>query len=227
MAIFRTMKNAVFQLRSRGVLRTTRYATERISESYHEWRLGVRTSGKVSCADLGIENPLSVHYYPSDYRTIYKAFRHLRVRAGRDVFLDFGCGMGRVLVVAGTRPFRKVIGIDLSAEMCELARANVARARKKLKCPEVEVIAGDATTYHVPDEVSVIFFYSPFQGALLTTVLENIRASLLRAPRELTMVFKNTTDLENHLGPEFWLVKQHEFPACDAAHTVMILRNRL
>jgi SAM-dependent methyltransferase len=191
MRVLQRIKNLVLFVRQRGLVQTARYARVRLSESYHERHLGVRTAGRVSLAELGITNPDSALYVPSDYASIYRAFRHLTIEPDRDVFLDFGSGLGRVVIVAATFPFRKVSGVELSPQLTDLARENVRRARPRLKCPDVHLVTADAASYLVPPEVTVISFYNPFVGPVLASALASIRQSLRQAPRKLTVVFKN------------------------------------
>lgn len=48
----------------------------------------------------------------------------------RATFIDIGCGEGRVLLMAAEHGFRKIIGIDLAADLCLTARGNVERYRR-------------------------------------------------------------------------------------------------
>jgi len=48
-------------------------------------------------------------------------------------------------------------------------------------------------------EVTVIYFYAPFAGVILNRVLDNIRDSLMLAPRKLTIVCKNPYYFEKEL----------------------------
>jgi SAM-dependent methyltransferase len=226
MARLRRVRNAITYVRRHGLRATAQYAFERASESYHEWRLGIRTMGNLSPGELGIDSPFSAPYYPADYRSIYRAFRRFRVRPHQDGFLDYGCGMGRIVVVASTFPFRRIVGIELSPTLSEVARDNLKRARKRARCGNVEVVTADAAGYEVPAEITVVFFYNPFHGPVLASALGAIRESLVRAPREVRVVFKNTAHLEPMLKEHPWLVKRDEFPACDGNHKVMILEGR-
>jgi SAM-dependent methyltransferase len=220
--LYRRVSNFVSVLREHGPVRAAGEYMERASEAYHDWRLGIRTRERIDCAELGTDPRVSIHYTPSDYRTIYKAFRLLKIRPGIDSFLDYGCGMGRVLTVAATFEFRKVIGVEIAPRLCEIARLNVERARPRLICRDIEIIAADAMTYAVPHDVNTIFFYSPFIGPVLAGVLKNIRESFLAAPRKLTIVYKNTAALALEIDRHPWLAKRHEFAACDASHNVGI-----
>ncbi len=215
---------AIERIRTEGARAVYRDLFERYSERYYEWRLGIRTTGKVYLSELGINSPLSFHYYPSDYRTIHKAFRRLSIRPEKDVFLDFGSGKGRVVTVAATFPFQRVIGVELSSVLATIARENIRRAARVLKCRNVEIFQTDALSYVVPDDVTVVFFYRPFRDQMLENVIRNLQQSIERKPRELTVVFKNPPDF-SECGADSWLAKYSEFTACDAPHQVVILRH--
>ena len=81
-----------------------------------------------------------------------------------------------------------MIGVELLEKLCEIARENIERARRKLICQQVEVIAADATKFAVPNDVTVIYLYNPFWGEVMTDVQQQILESLRRAPRMLTII---------------------------------------
>lgn len=224
---FRRAKNAIAYVRSNGLRRTARYANRRLSEAYHEWYFGIHTLGDIRRGNLGLESSFFNGYYPTDYRSIYQAFRYLDVRPHEDVFLDFGTGMGRVVIVAATFPFREVIGVEVSPQMNEIAGENLRRARSKLKCQDVKLIQADATTYEIPPEVSIIFFYSSFKGPVLASVLGNIRESVRRSPRRLLIVYKNTSHLETVLDQYPWLAIRHEFRSSEFNYQGRELNHRV
>jgi SAM-dependent methyltransferase len=225
--LLRRAQNWLALVAPHGVCKTASYAIDRAFELYHDWRLGISTAGGRRLEDVGIESPFSINYYPSDYRSLYKAFRRLRIRPHEDAFLDYGCGLGRVLVVAGTFLFRRVIGVELVPEWARIAAENLRRARSELRCPDLQVFQADAAAYPVPADVTLVFFYSPFHGPLLSSALAAIRSSLDQAPRRLRVVFKNTVHLERALKDHSWLVKQDEFSASDGDHNIMILQARM
>ena len=103
MAIRRRASHALAYIRQHGLVGTARYAAQRIPEVYYEWCFGITTAGRIELEDLGVTNPFACHYYPTDYPSIFATFRRLPIRPLEDVFLDYGCGKGRVLVVCSTR----------------------------------------------------------------------------------------------------------------------------
>ena len=227
MRLLRRARNGLAHIARHGLRDAASYAIDRGSELYHDWRLGVSTAGGRGFGEVGIERPpFSNPYYPSDYRSLRNTFRRLRIRADEDVFLDYGCGLGRVLVVAGTFPFRRIIGVELIPEWAGIAKENLRRARGQLRCSDVQVVRADAATYSVPADVTLVFFYAPFYGPVLASALAAVRRSLDQAPRRLQIVFKNTVHLEQAPGDHSWLVQQDEFPAADGGHRIKIFQAR-
>src|SRR5262249_36015932 len=98
-------------------------------------------------------------------------------------------GMGRVVCLAATYPFRSVIGVELSASLCLIAKRNIDNVRLKLRCQEIKIVNVNAVDYTVPDEVSVMFFFNPFRGPVMEKVLANIMVSLRAKPRRVLILF--------------------------------------
>jgi len=212
-------------LKVHGVEKTLKHVWHRFSEAWHEWRLGIETSSPVKLSEVGVENPHSVDYGAADYHGLRKAMNSLTIRSGRDVFLDYGSGKGRVLVVAATYPFRKVIGIEVSAQLNRVAKENLRRVRRRLMCKEVELIGADAAQYALPPDVTVLFLFHPFRGETLRRVFANIRKSLAEAPRTLTVVYKNPERFEAELDISDWLAKSREF-RCLTGERLAIYRTK-
>lgn len=212
-----SVKNLWSILKENGPTGVSRYLAHRFSEKYHEYRLGVHTDDKVYLNDLGLQNPSYQNYTPVTYQSFRHVMNRVAIRSGEDVFLDLGCGMGRALILGATYPFRKVIGVEIAPKLSAIAAANVARARPKLKCQDVSIVTTDATQYQIPEDVSVIHANNPFRDSILGQVITNIRASLERRPRQLTVVFRNYDDFEKQLNGSSWLTQRQTFtmyPPC-------------
>jgi len=184
----------------------------RVSEYYYERRFGVRTEGGQTLPELGITNGECGHYSPVPYRFLQKVFASLEVREGQDVFLDYGCGKGRALIMAARLPFREVIGVDVSPRMCVAAQENIGRAATRLRCTKVRIYPGDAADFAMPDEVSVIYFYNPFFGSILAAVLDRIEKSLRRRSRQITLIYFNDYEFARQVRDRGWVRKLREYP---------------
>ena len=191
--------------RSEGLLEVAGWGVRLFYTRYREWRLGIQTRGNVYWDDSEID-PACVNYQPLGYANLDFLFDHQQIRKGEDTFLDYGSGKGRVLAVAATRPFKRVIGVEMSAELCALSRQNLDFARGR-RCGAVEIVHADATAYRVPTDVNVIYMYNPFTGHVLDTVTQQIRASLVEAPRKLRILYVVHEDDRVGLATCKWLTE--------------------
>lgn len=178
--------NIFRRLRQHGLWRCVRWSMLRANDRWLEWRLGITTSGMVHWRDLGLKND-SESYEPIDYGTFAYVADRIPVRPN-DVFLDYGCGMGRVVVLAAQKPFRRVIGVELSSWLCGIAENNLQIVQRRLICKSVHVINMDASEFPVPTDVSVVWLFSPFFGEVMRKVTSQIRESLEISPREITII---------------------------------------
>ncbi len=172
-----------------------RWLADRLRERHFDRKLGITSSERYSLAQLGLDLPDCTDYQPVSYSDFHKLLETVSI-ASQDVFLDLGSGMGRALCLAAMHPFRCVIGVEMSPELCAIARRNIERVKPKLRCQDVQVVNLDAIHYEIPSDVSMIYFFNPFGGGVLDKVLANIAASLRRAPRQLLILFYGTASNE-------------------------------
>lgn len=105
----------------------------------------------------------------------------------------------------------------MSAELADIARANVDRAREKLRCTDVDIITADAAGYKVPNDVSVIFLFNPFGGLVPHEVEKQIRKSLSKSPRKLTILYAYPEKKGRNLLADWdWLTLMREFTSGNA-----------
>lgn len=202
-----TLIDAVRFARRQGAAQFVGELRERIYSAYHERRLNVRTSSMLTSAELSYLNPECLDYVPLGYGAIFSLLKRMPEPTQESVFLDYGAGKGRVISVAATFPYKRVIGVELSASLVQLARENVASMRYR-KAREVAVVECDAMHYEIPPDVDAIYMFNPFRGEILKAVLENVRRSLAMAPRRLTLVaVNNSATIDGMIGEQRWLRK--------------------
>lgn len=166
------------------------FARNGIGNLLFERRLGVRTSGDVELDELGIAAEGRLRYRPIGWLSLRRILPPSAVTAD-DVFLDIGSGKGRAVLLAATYPFRRVIGVELSTRLVDIAQDNVNRTKARLRCKDIVLVNADAESYNIPDDVTVVFMYNPFRGAIFAAVVENLLASYDRRPRPLRIVYAN------------------------------------
>jgi SAM-dependent methyltransferase len=173
----------------KSVLKKTNNARCEVWDLIHN----VDTCGQTAISDLDFQskNKAAAVEYHSHHPAIIRAgLRALPIRYEDYTFIDFGCGKGRVLLLASEFPFRKIIGLEFAPPFIEIARRNLRTYRSSgQKCSNIEVIAGDATEYELPPERQVLYFYNPFAPSIVDLVVQRIEDSLQRSPRDLLVVF--------------------------------------
>ncbi len=179
-------------------------------ERYREWSLGIETAGYGGWGRASEDSPDNNVYEPICYDCLDRALALLKIEPGKEILLDYGSGKGRIVTVAATHPFREVIGVELLPELVEIARDNVRRAYGKLKCKKINIIATDVTTFSVPADVSVFFFFNPFTGEIMKAAQQHIRRSLEQYPRKIRIVYMNPLSEPDPFQDCSWLEKSEE-----------------
>ena len=156
----------------------------RIAERWWEHLLGIDTRGTIRKDQL-LSRSDAIEYSPVPFRAFFQAMEHVPDRLLRGTFLDYGSGKGRALVLAARRyRFRRVVGVEMSPELCRHAEHNL----KQAVSGQTEVLCCDAATYCPPPDTSVFFFYNPFLGETMKKVADIIHQSLLDHPRQAAIV---------------------------------------
>lgn len=199
------------RLRQKGFGYSLRYAVHRLHSEYWEWKLGIHSFGSHLLESDGVGIQDNHDYSPESYLDFHRALRWLSPEERRGVFLDCGSGKGRIVLAAACHPFRRVIGVEISPVLNRVAERNLESARPQLRCRDVEFVTTDAAAYVFPDDLTCIFIYNPFGGAVLTAVIENLRRSLERAPRALSLIASTPGRFEEALAGASWIAKTDEF----------------
>ncbi len=166
-----------------------RYVRSRIADR----QLGIITTDELVAPRIE-QDETDAHPFPGGvhraipFAAVHRLIRHLRP-SQEDVLLDYGCGAGRVLCVAAQYPFARIIGVEINERVHALASQNAQALRHAIVRPEV--VRADATTYRVPDDVTIAFLYNPFGGSILEAALRQLIASHDRRPRHLRLVYAN------------------------------------
>jgi hypothetical protein len=188
----------------------------------------IETASEARLEDYGLEDPERIRYVATGRFVVPRVLR--RIRVGKDdVFIDFGSGKGRVVYQAARFPFKRVIGVELAEELNRIARHNIDQNRDRLACRAVELVTADAVTYQVPDDVTVAYFYHPFEGRIFARVIANLVASLDRNPRQLRVIYVYPKSADQLLKTgRFELERKMKAPrpALRQWHDVLVFRSK-
>ena len=189
MAIGRKLMNYFVSATKYGFVTTTRSSWRRLYERVYEKFLGIRSRDTISLKELGNEHDDDRRgYWPTQLHHFRSIQKFLRPDTPDEVFVDYGAGLGRMVILAAAFQFRRVIGIEISPVLADRARENLSRCRKTLRCKDIEIFTNDAATFEVPTDATIIYFNNPFAGNILRKVLDNIRVSYKKRPRRIKIV---------------------------------------
>jgi len=144
---------------------------------------GVTTEALVFLGELdpdaiGPSLEFATHYEPTPVAQAEALLNASPLPPERATFVDLGAGMGRVVMLAARRPFRAVIGVEISPALVEIGRENLATLRDPQRAArDVKIVGADAASYAFPRGDLVIFLYNPFRAPILGDVLNNLRAT--------------------------------------------------
>jgi 16S rRNA G966 N2-methylase RsmD len=178
----------------KGLTRTFQSLISVIEDYCFEKWYGTNTSEIIEVQDLDITQRHKKHsfrYQPTRVRHFNKLMKILDLPAV-SVFVDLGSGKGRVLLMASRYGFKRIVGIEVSPQLCKIARDNVSIYEKRLKRPlNVTVVESDVLQYSISDDENVFYFFKPFDDYMMEKIIEKIKNSLLRNPRKVWLIFNN------------------------------------
>jgi SAM-dependent methyltransferase len=104
-------------------------------------------------------------------------------------FVDVGSGMGRVVLLASLRPFRQIVGVEISPALHQIARENRDRfASPDVRCRDVRLVRADAASFAFPRGDLVVYLYNPFRVQVVEAVLD----ALLAFPQRAIVILYHT-----------------------------------
>jgi 16S rRNA G966 N2-methylase RsmD len=128
----------------------------------------------------------ATHYEPTPVAEAERLFDAIPPPLERVTFVDAGSGMARVVLLAARRPFRAVVGVEISPALHEVACHNLAQfddARRR--CRDVRLVRADAATYRFPRGDLAIYLFNPFRAPVLERMLRHVVAQ----PRGVAILY--------------------------------------
>jgi SAM-dependent methyltransferase len=143
--------------------------------------------GELDPENVGPGIEFATHYEATPVDDVQRLLDASPLAPARSTFVDVGCGMGRVVLLAAERPFRQIVGVEISPALHEIARANRdAYPADRLQCRDIRLVRADASNFAFPRGDLVVYLYNPFRTEVLDPVLD----ALLAIPnRELVLLY--------------------------------------
>ena len=188
------LTNIRLHLQEKGLVRTLNIIFNRMVDFHFDFKYKTDTRNKISLHDLTVTGENKEHgsfYQPTMARSFNRLLDTIPLPP-ESVLVEFGCGKGRVLLLAVLRGIPKAVGIEFSPELCAIARNNIKIVEQATGSRlDISVIEGDVTHYEIEDDQNVFFFFNPFDDVVLEAVVKNIKKSLQRKPREIAVIYYN------------------------------------
>ncbi len=145
----------------------------------------------------------SVQYQGADPRLVRELFELLAPKSCASTFVDFGCGKGRVLILAALHGFEKVWGVEFASELASACRRNLGKTSALFQDGRVEIFEGDAAEFELPAGAITAFLYNPFVGNPLREVVERLKQRAHGKPEAVQIIYVNPVALQVFLDAGF------------------------
>ncbi len=167
-----------------------------LTDYLYDFRNGLNTTTWVRFKELTVQGndiERSRPYQPTRVVPLRRLLRKVRPSLpANSVLLDIGCGKARVLLIASEFDFDTVRGVEFARELCEIAGDNCTKYKDSTKSrTNFEIIEGDAANYQIRADENVFFLFNPFDGVILSKVINNISNSLRDNPRKVLLICNN------------------------------------
>jgi SAM-dependent methyltransferase len=173
---------------------------QRYGDMEYDWENRVNTtSGTVGWRTrlLGL---FLAPYQPTEPTLFQEMMANLPIAFDQFTFVDLGSGKGRTLLMASEYPFRKIVGVELIAELHRAAEENIRAYHSATQsCSKIEAICADACEFVFPETPLVLYLFNPLPGSGLRRVMVNVEKSLTANPRPVYVLYHNPL-LEHVIG---------------------------
>jgi SAM-dependent methyltransferase len=194
------LKETIRSVRSNGLRGTFTIAlnhVKRKTATYADWgfdrKHGIDTCALRSLNDLDVDEALKPAlrgYEASPVRVIRAMLRSMPIDHSRFTFIDYGSGKGRVLLLASEYPYKKIIGVELSKALHDIAEANIQRWKSpSQKCHEIVSVNANAIEFGLPEGPLVLFFFTPFLEPVLAKVVDRIQAHVQAGADDIYIMY--------------------------------------
>lgn len=150
-------------------------------ELWADYRLGI-SSRKFESENKWYE-PVNPLIFTEAFKLIPMSYTEMKM-------IDFGCGKGRALALATSLGIKDLLGIELNESLAKQSMDNLYPIVQKTKS-RICIRNANASTFVIPNDINVFFFFNPFDSTVMANVIKNIRRSMIEEPREAYLVYVN------------------------------------
>ncbi len=168
-----------------------RSAGRRFDADHHVTTEALIFLGELDPEAVGPSIEFATHYEPTPLPDADRCLDLFKGPLTDTTFVDIGSGMGRMLFVAARRPFRTIVGVEISPALHEVAKDNLARIdRSTFACNDLRLVRAEVGRFVLPRGDLALYLYNPFRAEVLAPLAERL------ATREGTCTIVYHTPLE-------------------------------
>jgi Predicted RNA methylase len=153
-----------------------------IDDVFDEY-LGIET--KACESDALPKRNIYFEYQPTQYSTLEELFTKYSFDV-EDHLVDFGCGKGRILIMAAYYSCKYITGYEIDTERYNNLCKNITSFKNIFNSDSLFFTHNvNVENITIEDNANKFFFFNPFNLKIYIKVLNAIQASLLRKKRNI------------------------------------------
>ena len=202
-------KSSVFlkSLKDNGILSTLRKIWQRIN--YKRKGIDFSTQNIYDLTRIGEHQNHGTALVSSSIDFMTQLLKNLEETIGKplnkELFVDYGSGKGAAIIHAKKLGFKQTIGIEFAKELNDQAIKNI----EVLKLDNVSSLYADATSYTLSNDISLIYFFNPFDEIVMQKVIDNIIAQKDSFENDVYVIYANASC--NILRESFQLLNEIKY----------------
>ena len=167
------------EIRDRFIPRWIDYRQERLD---FDKKYNVDTAERLHVSEMSpaeVEKRHAIRYEPSESQTLLDALKMVPINPAEYTFIDIGAGKGKVLFVASSFAFKRIIGVEYDTYLAKVIKRNITSYRNpQRQCDTIEAHNINALEFKLPAGPVILFMYFPFRAPLLAEVFKNFGGRL-------------------------------------------------
>ncbi|UPT71063.1 MAG: class I SAM-dependent methyltransferase [Flavobacterium sp. JAD_PAG50586_2] len=177
----------------------------------------------------------AVMYWATPVSMFYEIMSVLNIDFKKYIFVDFGCGKGRVVLLASHYPFQKIFGLDIHKSLLRIGVNNFQKFQSQASVKsDVQFMHCSATDFrYTMGKNYLIYLFNPFGVATFCSVLDRLEyvtcahscqepyvvlldptVSQLELIRRRLWILVNCREVAPNNGQFSWYVYRGNFDGC-------------
>lgn len=150
----------------------------------------VNTRQRVEPFEMVADPDLAIHarrYQATEVRDFKRLMSELKLNHGDYNFVDLGCGLGRLLIMAAQYPFKKIEGVEFASDLFQGCRENMQKnplTKSLIYKNKLQISHQDFCSYVPQAGPNIFYLYNPCD----TLILKRLAFNLVRYMKEEDLI---------------------------------------